>query len=116
VGWAESPYGTPPEGAAYGFFPYGGSGTFPAPEVPVSGGYGGDPYGLGSYGSSDVIPPHVTSVLSISGWEIEVFFSEEMDSTNPVLLDPASYDLDPIAGASPSIAVESVRIIGCGAN
>jgi len=110
VGWAENPYSDPPSGAAYGFFPYGGAGGFAAPPVPISGGFGGDPYGLGGYGSSDKVPPQVTSALSISGWEIEVFFSEEMDTGNPALLDPSSYALTPIAGASPTLAVSSVRV------
>jgi len=110
VGWSESPLTPPPAGAAYGFYPYGGAGGFPDPKIPIDGGFGGDPYGLGPYGSVDKTPPQVASALSISGWEIEVFFTEPMDPLNPALLDPASYTLTPVAGAAPSVTIESVRI------
>jgi len=110
VGWASSPYEAPPAGTPYGLGPYGcvldlGG----APDLALEGGYGGDPYGLGSYGSIDTVPPRITGAVSISAWEIEVFFSEEMDEDNPALLDPASYILTAMSYAA-TTETESVTV------
>lgn len=104
-----------PEGDAlqgYGLVSYG-SRTFPATPIPVDGGYGGDPYGLGPYGGVEKLSPRLSSAVSLNGWEIEVFFSEEMDPGNSALLDPASYVLIP-SSAAPS-TVTSVRVEQLGA-
>ena len=113
-----------PEGGGFGgvgFFgsdaqagdPYGlggyGSMSFGRPRINISGGYGGDPYGLGTYGGVDPDPPMVSSAISLNGFEIEVYFSEEVDTTNPALTDPASYALIPVTGAAPA-TVLSVHI------
>jgi len=95
-------------GGAYGLQSYGGV-VYPPPLLPILGGYGGDPYGLGSYGSLGTIPPQVTSVLSLNGYDIQVFFSEDMDQTNPALIDPSSYRVIGVTGA-PSTVV-SVQIV-----
>jgi len=79
-----------------------GSRMFPAPDIEVDGGYGGDAFGTGPYGSIEHIPPRMLSALSLNGWEIEVFFSEPMDPNNPALTDPASYTLTPLIGG-PSV-------------
>ena len=100
-----------PQGAGYGGSTWTGPTPLPpftAPPITVIGGYGGDPYGLGPYGSIDTQPPRVTAVISLNGYEIEVYFSEEMDTTNPLLTDPTSYTLLPITGAP--LTVLSVTI------
>lgn len=92
----------------YGLGAYGGASNWPTSPLAVTGGYGGDPYGLGSYGSTDVVAPQVSSALSLNGFEIEVFFSEGMQPGAPALLDPSSYILIPVTGA-PSV-VSNVRV------
>lgn len=102
-----------PEGSGYGGVGYGlssyGSRWFGRPRINVQGGYGGDPYGLGSYGGVEYTSPYVSSAISISGFEVEVFFSEELDTNNPALTDPTSYSLEAVAGAAPA-TVLSVHI------
>lgn len=76
-------------GSAYGRGLYG-SGAYPRLPVASTGGYGGNPYGTGAYGSLDVIPPKVSGANSIDGFQIEIFFDEEVRE-NAALLDPANY-------------------------
>jgi len=95
-------------GTAYGMGSYG-SRWFGRPRVNISGGYGGDPYGLGGYGGTEVTPPYISSAISLNGYEVEVYFSEEVDTTNPALTDPTSYSLQPVLGAAPA-TVLSVHI------
>lgn len=63
-------------------------------------GYGFDSYGLGVYGSVDVEDPYVASVSSVSGYQIEVVFSEQVDENNPALTLFGSYTFTPIVGAA----------------
>lgn len=88
-------------GAEYGYSPYG-SGSPPRPPWTVSGGYGGYPYGNHSYGSVDVIPPRVTSVTSIDGNTVEVFFSEAM-KVDAALLAAVSYTFAALIGAPATV-------------
>ena len=106
VGWDFEDPNARTSGSAYGLSNYGGA-IFPPPIIPISGGYGGDPYGLGPYGSVEYHTARVSSAVSITPWEIEVFFDTPMDPYDPALLDPASYTLTPTFGG-PSAAV-SVR-------
>jgi len=115
-----------PAGAGYGGVGYGihdntgtgfglgsyGARWFPAPPMNVSGGYGGDPYGLAGFGGTEVDPPHLTSAISLTGYQIEVFFSEEMDTNDPALLDPASYTLTPVTGAPSSVTAVAIEKVG----
>lgn len=98
-------------GTPYGLGSYGST-TFAAPTVAVSGGYGGDPYGTGPYGSIAEEDPTVTSAQSLNGYEIEVFFSIEMDPEDPLLTDPASYDLTPIYGAPSTTLSVTIEQLG----
>lgn len=84
-------------GSEYGYSPYG-SPVVPTQPYTVSGGYGGSPYGYSSYGSIDSQPPRVNSAVSISGFAIEVFFSEPMQN-NAALTDPSGYVLTDVLGA-----------------
>jgi hypothetical protein len=95
-------------GASFGLTPYGSSG-YPAIPFSVDGGYGGDPFGTGVYGSSEVTPPRVTSVVSLTGTTVEVFFNEPMDALNPALIDAASYTLAVLAGAAPATVLSVVK-------
>jgi hypothetical protein len=95
-------------GTAYGLGSYGST-TFGRPRMNISGGYGGDPYGLGGYGGTEVTPPFVSSAISLNGYQVEVYFSEEVDTENPALLDPLNYTLEPILGAAPA-TVTAVHI------
>lgn len=107
VGWSiGGGQGDEPVGAPYGMSSFG-SRSFPAPDIEVDSGYGGDAFGTGPYGSIEHIAPRMTSALSLNGWEIEVFFSEPMDPDNPALIDPASYTLTPIIGG-PSVVTQVV--------
>ena len=81
----------------YGHDPYG-SGRHPANPYGIDGGYGGDPYGHGPYGSIDTEAPRVASAISLDGFRIELFFSEAMGLTDPALIDPASYTIEPLGG------------------
>lgn len=113
-----------PTGSGYGGVAYNGSvggGTgyglssfgavwHEAPPMPITGGYGGDPYGYGIFGSFDTDPPSLASAVSLNGYEIEVFFNEEMDTTDPELLDPANYTLTPQGSTGANATVLSVRI------
>ena len=86
--------------------PYG-NGLFPVSPFGIDGGYGGDPFGLGAYGSREYISPYLASAVSLNGYEIELFFSEEMeDSAN--LLDPNTYELLSILGGDSEIL--SIRV------
>jgi len=111
VGWSpRAGDGTfDPQNVAYG---YGedsyGAIDFPAPPIAVDGGYGGDPYGTGPYGGIELVPPRLSSAVSLNGWEIEVFFSEEMDPNDLSLVDPLSYLLTPVDAAASEVL--SVRI------
>jgi hypothetical protein len=84
-------------GAAYGWAPYGG-GALPRPPVPTTGGYGGQQYGYNSYGSLDITPPRVSSAISLDGFRVEVYFSEEM-ADNAALVLAANYTFTPTTGA-----------------
>ena len=86
--------------------PYG-NGSFPVSPFAVSGGYGGDPFGLGAYGSIEYETPYLSSAISLNGYEIEVFFSEEMRDTLNIT-DPTSYELISIVGGVSEIV--SVRV------
>jgi len=76
-------------GADYEFSPYG-SGAFPRQPIPPTGGYGGQQYGYNSYGSLDTTPPRATSAVSLDGYRVELFFSEEMRD-NAAFIDPLNY-------------------------
>jgi hypothetical protein len=78
--------------------------------------YGLSAYGLTSYGSfgfsaipviPDTTDPTITSVVSLNGFEVEVYFSELM-LEDSVLLDPLNYQLIPVNGANSSVV--SVRV------
>lgn len=114
VGWVENPYTAPPGGLPYGLGPYG-SALFPS--VPMQtdlGGFGSDPYGLGPYGGSvDSSVPSVTAVVNVSNWEVEVYFSTEMDIADSRLTAVSSYTLTPVSMAADSFAEEvTVHLIG----
>jgi len=96
-------------GYAYGLSPYGSLGGFGKPSIAVTGGYGGCAYGTGPYGCIDSLanPPEVIAAISITGFVIEVFFSNEM-SPDVDLFDPASYTILDITGAAP-VTVLSVQ-------
>lgn len=73
-------------------------------------GYGDDPFGLGPYGSINTDPPSVIGAISLDGFTIELFFSEEM-KVDANFLDPASYTLTSILGATSTInSVEAGRL------
>jgi hypothetical protein len=97
-------------GYSYGYGPYGSLGGFGKPSIAVTGGYGGCAYGTGPYGCIDSLgaPPEVIAAVSITGFIIEVFFSQEM-SPDADLFDPASYTLIDITGAAPA-TVLSVQV------
>jgi len=100
VGFLSSGDG-PDVGSPYGLGSYG-SRWFSRPKINISGGYGGDPYGHGGYGGTEVDPPYVSSAISLNGYEVEVYFSEEVDTLNPALTDPLSYTLEAVVGAAPA--------------
>ena len=127
-GYGLEPYGTGPYGGlggvmlpptvppiggyggyAYGTSPYGALGGFGKPSIAITGGYGGCAYGTGPYGCIDGLanPPEVISAVSVTGFIIEVFFSNEM-SPDADLFDPASYTIMDITGAAP-VTVLSVQ-------
>lgn len=93
-------------GASYGYSPYG-SGALPRPTTFASGGYGGGPYGTGPYGSLDVIPPAISSVVSLDGFRVEVFFSEELEN-NAALLLATNYVFTALSG----VAVTAASVVG----
>lgn len=106
---------TDPGGTPFGL---GGSGGMSAPPLNVTGGYGGDPFGIGPYGGTEKTPPQLSSALSLNGFEIEVFFSEEMDLNNALLTDPSAYTLTPVVGAPAtptSVTVEKLGSVNLGA-
>jgi len=100
------PYGvfppTTPPTIGYGGLGYGhgryGSGSAPREPYPVTGGYGGQQYGYNPYGSIDTTPPRVSSALSLDGFRVELFFSEEMRN-NAAFTDPANYTFATTIGA-----------------
>jgi hypothetical protein len=106
MGGVIAPPPNPPNGgyggALYGFGPYGSLGGYGAPSVPITGGYGGCAYGYGPYGciSGSLNPPEVIAAVSVTGFIIEVFFSNEM-SPDADLFDPASYTITDLIGAAP---------------
>jgi len=107
LGGVSLPATVPPLGGyggyAYGLSPYGSLGGFGKPTIAVTGGYGGCAYGTGPYGCIDSLsaPPEVIAAISITGFIIEVFFSQEM-SPDADLFDPASYTLIDVTGAAPA--------------
>lgn len=110
VGWAENPYDPPPGGLPYGLGSYGSALFLSIPMNIVGGGFGSNPYGLYPYGDSgNATTPSVTAVVSVSDWEIEVYFSTEMKSSDSNLTNPASYTLTPISMAADS-SVEEVTL------
>lgn len=124
---------TPPTGSGYGGVGYGynsadpttsleqsdagyglgsfGATAFPAPLFPVDGGYGGDPYGTGGYGSIDVDPPRPSSATSLNGYQIELFFSEEM-LDNADLTDPTNYTITSVVGAPSTVVSVTTGVAG----
>jgi len=127
-GYGLEPYGTGPYGGlggvmlpptvpplggyggyGYGTSPYGALGGFGKPTIAITGGYGGCAYGTGAYGCMDALanPPEVIAAISITGFIIEVFFSNEM-SPDADLFDPASYTILDLIGAAP-VTVISVQ-------
>lgn len=94
-----SPYGY--GGSQYGYSPYG-SGVFPRPPIAVDGGYGGQQYGFNSYGSLDIYLPRISSAVSLDGFRIEVFFSEEVRD-DAALVDADNYTLTPTLGAPSTV-------------
>jgi len=96
-------------------FGLGSYGSLSRPRINISGGYGGDPYGLSGYGGTERTPPFISSAISLNGYEVEVFFSEELDMTNPALTDPTSYTLETIMGAAPATVI-SVHVEQLGPN
>jgi hypothetical protein len=98
-------------GTGYGMSSYGAR-SFPAPPINISGGYGGDPYGFGGYGSADVQPPSLASAVSLDGWEIEVFFDEEMDPTDTELVDPTNYTLTAVLGGASTVSAVRIEKLG----
>lgn len=98
-------------GSGYGGIPYGtgayGATTPPPFVFPLAGGYGGAAYGLGSYGSLGMIAGTVTGVVSLNGFQIEVFFSTAMvEDTN--FFDPNNYVFTPTFGAAATTATSVV--------
>src|SRR3989344_4815230 len=71
----------PTVGSPYGLGAHG-SRWFGRPRINIDGGYGGDPYGFSGYGSIENVQPFISSAISISAFEVEVFFSEELDTQN----------------------------------
>jgi hypothetical protein len=91
----------------YGHGPYG-SALLPRPPFLVEGGYGGDPYGFGPYGGIEYIPPTVTGIVSLDGFRVEIFFSEQM-SIDAELMDPTNYVFSANLGGAP-VTSESVEV------
>lgn len=60
-------------------------------------GYGIGPWGATTWGATGTIPT-VTSAVSLDGFRIEVFFSEDMNP-NAAFTDPVNYVLTPFYGA-----------------
>ncbi|MBT3198195.1 MAG: hypothetical protein HN344_10740, partial [Gammaproteobacteria bacterium] len=97
-------------GQNYGYGNYGNA-VYPTTPFAVVGGYGGDPYGLGPYGSIELNPPFITSAISLDGFRVEVFFSEPMDIENAALLNAASYALVPLLAAEVTILSVAIGTI-----
>jgi hypothetical protein len=110
IGGVILPATSPPLGGyggySYGTSSYGSLGGFGSPDIAITGGYGGSAYGTGSYGSIDSLdnPPEVLSVISITGFTLEIFFSNEM-SPDADLFEPSSYTLVPLLGAATSTVI-----------
>ena len=117
LGGVSLPATVPPLGGyggyAYGTSPYGSIGSFGRPSIAVTGGYGGCAYGTSPYGCIDSLsaPPEVIAAISITGFIIEVFFSQEM-SPDADLFDPASYTLLDITGAAPAVVLSVEEGVG----
>lgn len=111
VGFAPNTIVADPGGGAFGLMGYGAA-QHGGPPIPVQGGYGGDPYGLSPYGAGERTPPRIASALSLSGFEIEVFFSEEMDSTDPALVDPTNYTITAVTGAAATPVSVTIETLG----
>lgn len=97
-----------PVDGGYGGIPYGtgafGTSLFPRPPFPISGGYGGDPYGTGPYGAIEKDSPSITSAVSLDGFRVEIFFSEQVQD-DAAFFDPASYTFTSLTGGVPVTAV-----------
>ena len=93
-------------GYSYGYSSYGSLGGFGKPSIAITGGYGGCAYGTSAYGCIGGLsaPPEVISAISVTGFIIEVFFSQEM-SPDADLFDPASYTLVDVTGAAPATVI-----------
>ena len=105
-------FGTGYGGAAYAFSPYGGA-YFPRSPVPVTEGFGGSPYSYSSYGSLGGTPSSISSAVSITGFVIRVFFSEEMlEDAN--IITSANYILTESYGVP--VTVTSVTVSSRGAD
>ena len=87
---------------------YGGWTIMPRPPINVQGGYGGDEYGLGAYGSKEHQPPQVSSAISLDGNHVKVFFNEPL-LIDEALSDPSNYTITPTLGAA--VSVLSVTIV-----
>lgn len=90
-------------GFGYGGAPYGYS-VLPSVSLPppFPGGYGGEAYGLDPYGSVDFADPVVSGASSLNGFQVEVFFSEEMKD-GPSLFASSNYLFNPLFGAPLSV-------------
>jgi hypothetical protein len=110
LGGVSLPATVPPLGGyggySYGTSPYGSLGSFGKPSIAITGGYGGCAYGTSPYGCIDSLsaPPEVIAAISITGFIIEVFFSQEM-SPDADLFDPTSYTLIDVTGAAPAVVL-----------
>lgn len=90
-------------GFGYGGAPYGYVILAPLSlPPPFPGGYGGEAYGLDPYGSVDFADPVVSGASSLNGFQVEVFYSEEMKD-DPALFAPGNYTFAPLFGAPLSV-------------
>ena len=98
---------------AFGLSPFGisgfGSGLGPGDPFTVDSGYGGDSYGVDSYGSVDTIAPIATTAVCQTGFRVELFFSEPMSLADANLLATTSYAIEPIFGGA-TVTVQSVSV------
>ena len=100
-------------GAPYGTSPYSGPTLLRSP-VSVTAGYGGESYSYSSYGSIGKSIPKISSAVSVSGFVVRIFFSAEMNSTAPNILDPLNYVLTDLFGVP--VTTLSVVISSHGTN
>ena len=125
VSWVTLPIPDPvPIGGVYGLSPYGGV-VHPLAPIPLSSlpepggsgtsssggvGFGGDPFGLSPYGLGGGTggSSAVSGALSLNGYEIEIFFTSPINTSDTLLYLVTSYALTPLLGAA-SATVLSVR-------